>query len=116
MIFKAHTEFLTFQLILNRDISFPKDMDEDCKDLIDRLVRLEPSERLGAGGVGGGMDKLMTHPYFKGIDFENLPNAKVPISDTFLQELKSKEAEEEKEMSHSVGFGGGSVYMSDEEE
>ncbi len=88
-------------------------MDEECKDLIDRLVRLEPSDRLGAGGPGGGMDQLMAHPYFKGIDFENLHLAKVPISDTFIQELKSKEEEEEKEMKSGTGFGGGSVYLSD---
>ena len=85
-------------------------MDRDCRDLIDRLVRLEPAERLGAGGSGGGMDKLMSHPYFEGIEWEKLHLTKVPISEHFLHELRLREEEEEKELKKNAGFGGGSIY------
>ena len=91
-------------------------MDRDCRDLIDRLVRLEPAERLGAGGSGGGMDKLMSHPYFEGIEWEKLHLTKVPISEHFLHELRLREEEEEKELKKNAGFGGGSIYLSDGEE
>lgn len=44
-------------------------MDAGCQDLIERLVVLNPEERLGSGGESGDLEALMMHPYFKGIEF-----------------------------------------------
>jgi serine/threonine protein kinase len=36
--FKASAEHLTFNLILERNLEFPKDMNDDLRDLIDSLL------------------------------------------------------------------------------
>lgn len=46
--FRGASEYLTFQCILNRKLEFPEHFSAEARDLIDNLLRLEPSERLGA--------------------------------------------------------------------
>ena len=41
--FKAQHDYQTFQLILERKMSFPPGMDEAAQDLIDRMLQVEPS-------------------------------------------------------------------------
>lgn len=41
-------------------------------DLIDSMIMLEPSERLGAPGSKNGMENLKKHPFFSGINWDNL--------------------------------------------
>jgi 3-phosphoinositide dependent protein kinase-1 len=43
-------------------------------DLVERLLKLNPRERLGAGKPGSPNDlqQLVKHPYFKNINFSNL--------------------------------------------
>lgn len=43
-------------------------MDPACRDLIDKLIVLEPTQRLGAPDTGG-MNALKQHPFFQGIDW-----------------------------------------------
>jgi hypothetical protein len=43
-------------------------IDTVCRDLIDKLIVLDPNARLGARGAGG-MQALKAHPFFKGINF-----------------------------------------------
>jgi 3-phosphoinositide dependent protein kinase-1 len=45
--FKGASEYLTFQLITSRTLSFPEGFPEVARDLAERLLQLEPSERLG---------------------------------------------------------------------
>jgi hypothetical protein len=53
---------------------FPYGLDPEAVDIIDRLLHLEPSERLGVGVEGSENDfeVLKSHPYFKGINFKLL--------------------------------------------
>jgi 3-phosphoinositide dependent protein kinase-1 len=44
--FEGTHENLTFQKILNRELEFPEGADEITKDLIDNLLRIDPSERI----------------------------------------------------------------------
>ena len=55
-----------FPLIRDRKIDWPKDMEIEpvCKSLIEDLLVLEPSGRLGARGSGKGMQDLKNHPFF----------------------------------------------------
>jgi hypothetical protein len=36
------------------------------------MIMINPAERLGAPESSGGITSLKNHPFFKGIDFENL--------------------------------------------
>ncbi|KAF1880184.1 hypothetical protein Lal_00022313 [Lupinus albus] len=68
--FKDASEWLIFQRIIARDIRFPDYLSDEARDLIDRLLDTDPSRRLGAGA--GGYDALKRHPFFKGVDWDNL--------------------------------------------
>ena len=56
-------------------------MPQEAKDLVERLLKLHPPERLGAGKPGepNDMTILVKHPYFEGIDFVNLMYKNVPL-------------------------------------
>ena len=57
-------------LILDRKIDWKDDFIEpECKDLIERLLVMNPKDRLGAPNTNHDMVALMEHPFFKGIDF-----------------------------------------------
>jgi serine/threonine protein kinase len=79
--FKDKTQLLMFDKILNQDIKLKEDLDEDIKDIISKLLVKNPQIRLGAGENGSKYDftSLKNHPYFKGIDFDNLQTCEVPI-------------------------------------
>ncbi|XP_057472226.1 3-phosphoinositide-dependent protein kinase 2 isoform X1 [Actinidia eriantha] len=68
--FKDASEWLIFQRIIARDIRFPPYFSEEARDLIDRLLDIDPSRRPGAGP--DGYASLKQHPFFRGIDWTNL--------------------------------------------
>lgn len=47
--FKGASEYAIFQKITNLEYEFPDGFNETIKDLIEKFLRLKPSERLGAG-------------------------------------------------------------------
>jgi 3-phosphoinositide dependent protein kinase-1 len=86
--FRAESEYLTFQRVLQRDLKFPPDMDARARDLIDRLLATQPDKRLGApGDAGGGYAALRAHPFFAGIDFERIATSKPPPYPPVFEEL-----------------------------
>lgn len=68
--FKDASEWLIFQRIVARDVRFPNYFSDAARDLIDRLLDIDPSRRPGAGR--DGYVSLKTHPFFNGIDWTNL--------------------------------------------
>jgi len=74
--FKAASEYLIFNLIDKRSFIFPENFPEVARDLIDQLLTLEPDERIG--NREGGYAELKAHPFFEGIDWENLTNQTPP--------------------------------------
>lgn len=58
--FKAANEFLTFQKIVALDYEFPRGFPEVARDLVERLLVLEPPQRLT-------MEHVKSHPFFEGI-------------------------------------------------
>ncbi|KAL8807882.1 MAG: hypothetical protein Q9200_004495 [Gallowayella weberi] len=58
--FKAANEYLTFQKILNLDYAFPTGFPDVAKDLVERLLVLEPSGRLT-------IEHIKNHQFFEGI-------------------------------------------------
>jgi serum/glucocorticoid-regulated kinase 2 len=44
------------------------------KDLINKLLQKEPKDRLGQNG---GVVEILTHPWFKDVDFEGIMGRKI---------------------------------------
>ncbi|CAO1627954.1 unnamed protein product [Sympodiomycopsis kandeliae] len=82
--FKANSEYQTFQKIIKRDIDFPVQLSETARDLLDRLLVLDPAERLGSGP--NGVEEIKSHPFFKGMSWgDELWKMPVPEMKTGLQ-------------------------------
>ncbi|TMW60269.1 hypothetical protein Poli38472_000311 [Pythium oligandrum] len=82
-IFRAENEYLTFQQILNHpaeDFKYPDGFPDVARDLIDKILLQEPKDRLGAGTEeeGNGYGALKAHPFFEGIDWENIGRSPAP--------------------------------------
>lgn len=58
-------EYHIFQKIQKLEYSFPGGYPETARDLVSRLLRLEPTERLGAP-TAGGYSALKAHAFFSG--------------------------------------------------
>jgi len=72
--FQSKSEYIIFKKIEKLDYSFHEGFDPNAKDLVKRLLVIEPKDRLGA------MDKkfytsIRDHPFYKGLDFEKLHKA-----------------------------------------
>ena len=51
-----------------------------ASDIIDRLLQLDPRERLGScWGEDNDYEKLKTHPFFDEVDFDDLKKTIIPM-------------------------------------
>ncbi|CCK70579.1 protein kinase RIM15 KNAG_0E03200 [Huiozyma naganishii CBS 8797] len=75
--FHASTPERVFQKILSCDVQWPEfsSLEEErevitpeAKDLIIKLLELDPKKRLGSNGA----IEIMKHPYFNGVDWDNV--------------------------------------------
>jgi len=58
-----------------KKIVLPNNFSEEAKDLITKLLDLDPKTRLGAGK--NGFENLKNHKYFEDIDWDDLENKKI---------------------------------------
>lgn len=72
--------------ILNRDIEWPEKMeiDSDCRDLIERLLQIDPKHRLGCFDSPNDMKALQSHKFLQNLDFSK------PLTDLPLKEALAK--------------------------
>ncbi|CAM8937446.1 unnamed protein product [Rhodiola kirilowii] len=73
--FNAEHPQQIFDNILNRDIPWPhvpEELSYEAKDLIDKLLRENPVQRLGATGAA----EVKRHPFFKNINWDTLARQK----------------------------------------
>ena len=61
-----------FQKILKKEIDYPSYLSINAVDLIDNLIVFDQNKRLGVPGTKNDIISLKNHPFFTGIDFENL--------------------------------------------
>ena len=65
--FAAGSEYLIFTKSLEKELTLPKELSSaSLIDLIHKMNKKDMSERLP-------LDQAMSHEYFEGVDFENLP-------------------------------------------
>lgn len=93
--FRGATEYLIFQKILNEDYDFPDNFDSRAKDLISKLLRFNPKDRLGSEDYNDSRyQSIRNHPFFDGIDWnENLYRQTPPemqLSQSFHDEDSRK--------------------------
>ena len=83
--FRAPRREQTFHNIINQPIVFPSTppVSPDLKDLLTKLLRRDPSQRLG---TVGGAEEVKAHPFFKSVDWALLRWEQAPLA----HELKAK--------------------------
>lgn len=83
--------------ILNDELVFPKftEISENISDLLKKLLIKNPSERLGGKD---GFEEIKKHPFFEGINFDDIINKKVDI------EYKPTVENAEKERKNFIEF------------
>ncbi|XP_066531023.1 3-phosphoinositide-dependent protein kinase 1a isoform X2 [Hoplias malabaricus] len=69
--FRAANEYLIFQKIIKLEYEFPEKFFPKAKDLVEELLCLDPTKRLGCEEMGG-YNPLRTHAFFEDISLENL--------------------------------------------
>ncbi|RKP09562.1 phosphoinositide-dependent kinase-1, partial [Thamnocephalis sphaerospora] len=74
--FKAPNEYLTFQKIVQLDYTFPSGFPGDARDLVQKLLVLDPHKRLGSGPCG--VEQLRAHPFFNGICWKDIAQQTPP--------------------------------------
>lgn len=75
--FRASNEYQIFKKIIALDYEFPNGFPEVPKDLVQKLLVLDPTKRLGCDECGG-FSSLKSHNFYDGTDWENLPNTTPP--------------------------------------
>ena len=83
--FKDKTEYLVFKKILEVNFTFSDKFNEEAKDLINSLLIADPNKRLGSGSKGEENDfkALKYHPFFTGLDFEEINKIDPPLKEEF---------------------------------
>ncbi|KAL1914842.1 uncharacterized protein VTP21DRAFT_7934 [Calcarisporiella thermophila] len=69
--FKAPNEYQTFLKITNLEYDFPDGFPDVARDLVQKILILDPSQRLGSMEMGGP-EKLKEHPFFSGVHWATL--------------------------------------------
>ena len=77
--FRSRSEYLIFQKILKLDYEIPDGFCPLAKSLVNQLLVLDASERLGAlDEHGNGYPSIRAHSFFAGVDFETLHEQNPP--------------------------------------
>ncbi|KDN43097.1 hypothetical protein K437DRAFT_237393 [Tilletiaria anomala UBC 951] len=74
--FKGVNEYQTFQKILKRDFEFPDTFPTLAKELIEKLLVLDPVQRLGASP--GDLQTMRDHAFFEQEDFTQIWTKQAP--------------------------------------
>ena len=79
--FCGKNEDLTFEKIKKGEFQIPQKVPDEVKDLINKLLILNPLKRLGSANI----QELLDHPYFEGVNFiqikNHLPSVDLKLTD-----------------------------------
>lgn len=70
-------EYDIFQKIVKQEYTISEELDLNAKELIEKLIIKDPSQRLGASNQND-YSALKAHQFFKNINWNNLLDLKVP--------------------------------------
>jgi len=77
-LFRGYHEYDIMNAVIRVSYKLPDDFPDIIRDLIQKLVRLKPSERLGSEETGG-MNNLKAHPFFSETKWGDLLNQQSPL-------------------------------------
>lgn len=77
--FRAPNEYLIFQKITKLEYDFPAEFPEDARDLVSKLLVLDPLQRLGSKR---GVEEIKEHRFFASIDWNTIWTQDVPPMQT----------------------------------
>ncbi|CUF42246.1 protein kinase, putative [Bodo saltans] len=69
--FQGESQYLVMQKIKERNFEFPPYFPADAKDLVDKLLTVDPLLRLG-GDPEHGFAQLKAHPFFRTVNWETI--------------------------------------------
>lgn len=108
--FKAATDYLIFQKIKNLDYEFPEDFPQVAMDLVQQLLVLDSEKRLGSKATGG-VDSIKAHPFFQGIDFDQVFQQPAPAKALkYMEDLKQQQAEQRSKRANGDDFDSDDEY------
>ncbi|CAO3668446.1 unnamed protein product [Umbelopsis ramanniana] len=84
--FKGATDWLTFGKIQRLEYNFPGSFPTVAKDLVQKLLVLDPHVRLGSEETGG-VEALKAHKFFEGIQWDQLFTSEAPKLRPFLPKM-----------------------------
>lgn len=91
--FRAGSEYLIFQKILERELIFPDGFHKTAKDLVQRLIQIDPNKRLGAKDQNDLYESIRGHEFFDGIDWATLREQTPPPIHPYLPGLEDDDDE-----------------------
>ena len=107
--FSGSNEYSIFQKIQNLDYKFPENFPDDAKELIESILKIDPTQRLGADDdikSNDGYISIRNHRFFHPLNNDwNLLNKQPPQQST-TENDKGKEESTDKDKSHNDGGGG----------
>lgn len=89
--FRGGSEYLIFQSILKHELSFPDGFDSNARDLVEKLLVLDPCERIGAKDKDR-YNSIRSHSFFVGIDWERLHQQEPPKIYPYLPGIEEPES------------------------
>jgi serine/threonine protein kinase len=70
--------FGIYDKILRGKVYWPKELDRGSKELIQEFLQPDRSRRLG--NLGGGVEDVLLHPWFRGVDWGALERGEIRVS------------------------------------
>ncbi|XP_055912054.1 3-phosphoinositide-dependent protein kinase 1 isoform X2 [Eupeodes corollae] len=89
--FRGNNEFMIFKEILNCNLEFPDGFDKNAEDLVRKLLKLNPNERIGAHDKIGCYESIRSHPFFEGVDFDGIREQVPPTIYPYLPGVSKDE-------------------------
>ncbi|XP_055847143.1 3-phosphoinositide-dependent protein kinase 1 isoform X2 [Episyrphus balteatus] len=89
--FRGSNEFMIFKEILNCNLEFPEGFDKNAEDLVRKLLKLNPNERLGAHDKCGFYESIRSHPFFDGVNFDTIREQTPPTICPYLPGVSKDE-------------------------
>ncbi|KAK3091128.1 hypothetical protein FSP39_017304 [Pinctada imbricata] len=86
--FRGGHEYQIFQKITKLEYEFPDGFNSTARDLVEKLLVINPEGRLGCEEMGG-YEPLKSHPFFVEIDWEHIHEQKPPELMPFLPATSS---------------------------